>query len=148
MLSHQISGVLDPVSAQDAATKNYVDSGGRAWAAWTPTMTYTAGTPTGVTTTARWTRAGKIVYWNFYTTGTSQNGFYLTIITFTLPVTPANIGMRTACTNWVVTTGASTPNYCYVLGDGADNKGHLEFVGNPSTNSVYTIRASGFYEVT
>jgi len=86
-----ISNLLDPVAAQDATTKNYVDAVGQAWAMWTPTLAWGTATPTGITTKARWTQIGRIVFYSTSIYATDSNG--CTSLTITSPKAGVVTGM-------------------------------------------------------
>jgi hypothetical protein len=78
--NYNLSHLLNPVSPQDAATKNYVDAVGQTWTTYTPTFTWSV-TPTSPIVIARWTQTGRIVhcYINYYSA--DSNAGVLTYIT-------------------------------------------------------------------
>jgi len=91
MGGNNISDMLDPVAAQDAATKNYVDThtaAGSPWTAWTPAINWTGGTPANITTISRYTQIGKIVFFTVDLISTDSNG--VTDMNMTVPITPAH----------------------------------------------------------
>jgi hypothetical protein len=76
MESHRISAVANATTTGDALNYN-------AWQAWTPTITWGGTPPASLTTTARWTQVGKIVYFHFLTGSTDSNA--ATSMSFSLP---------------------------------------------------------------
>jgi hypothetical protein len=95
-----ISKVKDPVANQDAATKKYVDdaTGGAAvWANYVPVLTWTTGTPSGITTVARYIKVGKVVTFSIDIISADSNG--ATNLVISLPEAPANNANRIAVTS-------------------------------------------------
>jgi len=82
--SHRIAGILDPTTAQDALTF-------KTWATYTPTLTWTGGTPASITKAGRWVQIGKIVYYVVNIYSADSNG--CTNLTITTPSTAANTGV-------------------------------------------------------
>lgn len=81
MGSKNLTQVLDPLSAQHAATKNYADLIGQAWAAWNPTPTWATATPVTGALTARWSRVGRLIYFQIsiqYSDSNATTGLILT----------------------------------------------------------------------
>lgn len=60
------------------------------WVTWTPTLTWSGGTPSTLGTVAKYTQIGKTVFFTFSTASADSNG--ATGLTITLPITPVNIG--------------------------------------------------------
>lgn len=60
----------------------------QAWANWSPTLTWTGGTPTGFTNVFRWTQIGKTVFFVATIYATDGNG--ATNLTISLPVQSEN----------------------------------------------------------
>jgi hypothetical protein len=141
MLSHRIAGIAAPTTAGDALIY-------QAWAAWTPTLTWSSTAPTGLLTVARWTQTGKIVSYVFSTMTSDSAGRSLT--TVTLPVAPANIVANIACAS-IETSGAAGVTYtnplAYIQADGSNNKINFRasVVGTIGQFIAYEI--SGSYEV-
>lgn len=84
--SGQVLASSGTVPAWTSLSALNVASDVTAWAAWTPTLTWTTGTPASVTTVARWMRINKTVFFNFYTSSADGNG--ATVLTISLPVAP------------------------------------------------------------
>jgi hypothetical protein len=100
MGGYNISNLGSPVASSDAATKAYVDSAGGVvipWTMWSPSLTWSTGTPSGVSTIARYTQIGKVITFTIDITSTDSNG--CTGLTVSLPVAPANNGNRIAVTS-------------------------------------------------
>ncbi|MFA7079222.1 MAG: hypothetical protein WC147_12560, partial [Syntrophomonas sp.] len=57
-----------------------------AWAAWTPTLTWTTATPTVTATVARSIQIGKTIFWTIKITGSDGKG--ATNLTISLPIAP------------------------------------------------------------
>jgi hypothetical protein len=120
--------------------------GGNAWAAWTPTLTWTAGTPSPLTVTARWMQVGKIVYYTLDIRTTDGNG--ATALKVTLPVTPATIsGFYPTQIGYEYVDGVITNPWAYIDHNVPSNG--LNFVALSALTDTKTsaIRISGFYEV-
>lgn len=79
-----ITNLGAPIDLTDAAPKNYVDGKFPAWSAWTPTLVWTTGTPSGINTTARYVKIGKIVFFEFTIVSADSNG--CSDLTISLPV--------------------------------------------------------------
>jgi len=73
------------------AVQTYVNTVGQAWAAWTPTLAWGTATPTGITTKARWTQIGRIVFYSTSIYATDSNG--CTSLTITSPKAGVATGM-------------------------------------------------------
>lgn len=138
--------VPDPSAAQDAATRNYVDTIGKAWAAWTITAVWGTATPASVTSVSRWTQAGRVVYFALYINSTDSNG--ATSLTISLPVTPSHPGINTAFTAFQI-YGASGTSYIdplAYLNEATDKIQFLNFQAGTDGQRI-AVRVQGFYEV-
>ena len=140
MNTFRIGNVGAPTTANDALTH-------QAWAAWTPTLVWTTGTPSPITTTARWTQVGKIVFFTLFITSSDSNG--CTNLTFTLPVTPANAGGYTLFTAFerygTVATYKSLTFYS--TNNGSDTLARTTEFQAASDGYTVQVTATGFYEV-
>lgn len=124
------------------------DIGTTSWASWSPTLTWTTGTPASLTTVARYKKVGKTVFFTFHTTSADANG--ATQLTVTLPETPADINSYVAC------SGYQLQNTTYY-----DCRPYIDATDNTAGNRVLTFRSfqtatdaqtvtiavSGFYEI-
>jgi len=140
MLSHRIAGIAAPTTAGDALIY-------QAWAAWTPTLTWTTGTPSSVVTTARWNQVGKIVFFTLFITSSDSNG--CTNLTFTLPVTPANAGgytLFTAFERYGAVATYKTLTF-YSTNNGSDTLARTTEFQAASDGYVVQVTVTGFYEV-
>jgi hypothetical protein len=58
------------------------------WTTWNPTLSWGGANPSGITTIARYTQIGKVVYFNINISSADSNG--CTGLTISLPVIPKN----------------------------------------------------------
>jgi hypothetical protein len=104
MEMHQIKRLLNPTDAQDATTLAYEDARpvinssyvtntlDVVWSPWTPGLNWTNGTPSGITTIARYNKVGKIIHFTIDISSADSN--WCSNLNITLPVPPANNGNR------------------------------------------------------
>jgi hypothetical protein len=115
------------------------------WATWTPTLTWTTGTPTGsIVVTARYTVIGKVVYFTFRYYATDSNG--ASNLTITLPVTPAIVNAfiplqayQLNSSSWVDTVKAYIDSSSSLIQ-------FLSFSTVADGNAI-SVAVSGFYEI-
>jgi len=117
----------DNIQALSITTTEYAQNSGFAKiaknvenknAAWTPTVTWTTGTPEGsVAQTARYTTIGNICYGNYSYTATDGNG--ATALTITLPVTPKDNNAIIACAAQQKQNATWTDPLAYIDDDAA-----------------------------
>ena len=144
--NNKIVSVLDPANAQDAATKNYVDGKFPAWSTWAPTLTWTGGTPTGISTTARYIQIGKIVHYMVYITATDSKG--VTNLTISTPSTAANQG-GVYCGSGFHGYGAGGTTFEDSFAVVVANTALIQYekwTANTSGQGLY-LASTGFYEV-
>lgn len=146
MNTHKITAVTDPAAAQDAATKNYVDAVGKAWVAWTPTLTWGTGTPASITTVARWTRIGRIVFFEISINSNDSNG--ATSLTVSLPVTKAS-SSATAIVQGSESNGGASPAHIPITGYINSGTSVINFTNFRTGTDGQTIAVylTGCYEV-
>lgn len=141
MLNHRVAGVAAATTAGDAIPF-------QAWATWTPTLTWTTGTPASLTTTCRWTQLGNIVFFNLYLNSADSNG--CTNLTFTLPSTPSNTGCYPIFTARELygVAGTTYANITfYGTQSGADNLARTNQFQAATDGQRIQIICQGFYEV-
>lgn len=124
------------------------DIGTTSWADWSPTLTWTTGTPASLTTVARYKKLGKTIFFTFYTTSADANG--ATQLTVTLPETPADINAYVPCTGYELQN--ATYYDCRPYIDAANNTAGSRVLTFRSFQTAtdaqtVTIEVSGFYEV-
>ena len=119
-----------------------------AWDDWTPTITWTGNTPTGVSYVARYILIGDVCYFVLdvdCTTGASTN---LTNMSFTLPETVSDNNNYIPVTTFHRYDGSyATTNIAYVDGDTPNGVKHAYF---PSMSPLKDLSLffAGFYEWT
>ena len=144
--NNRLQNVADPSVVQDAATKNYVDGKFPAWATWAPTLTWTGGTPTGISTTARYIQIGKIVHYMVYITATDSKG--VTNLTISTPSTAANQG-GVYCGSGFHGYGAGGTTFEDSFAVVVANTALIQYekwTANTSGQGLY-LASTGFYEV-
>ena len=144
MLSHKICNITNPTAAQDAATKDYVDDYYINWTTWTPTLSWTGGSPGG-TSYARYCQINKTVFFNFGYSVADPNAV-LTALTVSLPVTPKNNSFYTAFTGWSYVGGVGITD---IMPVNAQNTSVISFFNwrNSVDNQVFQLNVTGQYEV-
>lgn len=139
--SSRISSVGAPTTAGDALIY-------QAWAAWTPTLSWTGADPSSITTSARWIQVSKIVYFNIYINSADSNA--CTGLTFTLPSTPSNTGCFPIFSARQI-YGAAGTTYAsitfYGTQSGADNIARTNQFNTCTDGQRVQIMCQGFYEV-
>jgi hypothetical protein len=138
MLAHRISGVLDPTAAQDALTHHN-------WADWTPTLVWTGGTPSGLTTNARYLRIGNTIFFVFSVASADSNA--CTNLTISIPVTTAAtiVTIVPAYQRYGVAGTTFAAIFGYI--DPADDLIHFADFHTGTDNQAVGVNVSGFYEV-
>jgi hypothetical protein len=88
MHTHRIAALAPATTDMDAAPLT------KMWTAWTPTLTWTAGTtPAAITKTARWCQIGKVVFFECEISSADSNA--CTGVTISLPVNHATNSITT-----------------------------------------------------
>jgi hypothetical protein len=140
MKNNRIAALKQSTTDMDAVPQT------KMWGDWTPTLTWTAGTPTGITRTSRYCQIGKTVYFTFQIDATDSNA--TTNLSVTLPVNMANAtasgvvvvpaleGYGVAGGTWIVLQAFLYNNLI----------NFLNFQPGTDNQALY-IRVSGFYEV-
>jgi len=139
--SKSIYNLIDPVNAQDALTHH-------AWADWTPTITWITGTPSGITTVARWVQIGKTVFFRIHISSADSNG--CTDVNITLPVMPANTASYThvAAREQYGPAGLTYASLSFfITQSGAENHLYTNSFYAGTDNQAIRIMMAGQYEV-
>jgi hypothetical protein len=116
--------------------------------AWVPVEVWSTARPVDATTVARYTRVGKLV--TFWLQVNGADGDATKPTSFTLPVTPANIGMKIQCAGHQLVSTTRTDPRAYVVADNATSGNRLlQFYSASicSNNAAYSINITGQYEV-
>ena len=126
------------------------------WASWSPTYTWTGGTPASPTTeTARYQVVNNTVTFSLYISGTNDSGFALTRLQFTGPETPSDVNGY-ALVNCAYVSPAGNPINGTRLTAGVDmlndtpsNRqiGTASSVFSISNEATYTFVFTGQYEI-
>jgi hypothetical protein len=77
--------------AWDADNFTRISTRKKAWTDWTPTLTWSGGTPSAPTTVARYEQREKRIDFYIMVRGTNDSGSTLTALTISLPVTPKDV---------------------------------------------------------
>lgn len=135
-------------NAEGAITVNYYalpskSIGVTAWAAWTPTLTWTTGAPASVTTVARYMKTNKTVFFNFRCASADGNG--ATALKFTLPVAPKDNNSFVAATALQKQNATWTNPEAYI----DDGTSYVEFRGfaTATDGEAVEVIVTGFYEI-
>jgi hypothetical protein len=148
MNTHKIVNMADPTAAQDAATKNYVDAVGQAWAAWTPTLVWGTATPDSLIVTARYTQVGKTIFFVFACYSADSNA--CSSLTISPPVTPKANDVYSAISSFEVAgAGGATPYNPLAYLDSATPVYLFKFFNFTAGTNGQAIRVgiTGQYEV-
>ena len=146
--SHKLANVTDPTLAQDAATKNYIDTGAGTWQAFTPSLSWTGGPPASVTATGKYSRIGKTV--NFWMYMVSSDGNGATALTIALPTTangsqPSNYYQP--ITGYEYVNAVKTDPFARILYNAGTPIISFSSFSTWTDNVQSQIWLSGFYEV-
>ena len=153
------SGAADAVAGNDARltdartpvahnhiTTNLTDY--TAPTSWTTDAVWTTTAPAGVVYVTRYTKIGKKV--TFWLQASGSDGDARTPVSFTLPVTPSNVGMEIVCeAQQKVDTTWSKP-IAYIKADTATESARLlqfHFVTACTNSRAYLLSVTGTYEV-
>ena len=145
MGTHKLTSLGDPAAAQDAATQNFVNAIGKAWATWSPVYTWATATPTGITTWARWTQSGRVLFFEWAVSCTDSKG--TTGLTLTLPAIKSAEGCASVyagISRYGVALGTINTNGA---GLAVNSTNLIFFVFRNGTNGQpLQMTLSGFYE--
>lgn len=120
-----------------------VTSPSYAWQAWTPTLTWTTGTPTGIATIARYITIGKICF--YYITITATNGQGATALTISIPAVPRNDSTYVIATSMEVVGGALSNPYASV--NEVSQLVAFSLFATATAGQTLSIYISGQYEI-
>ena len=116
--------------------------------AWVPTVIWSGLAPTDTVTVARYIKVGKLVTFWLSLTGADGDGRKITSVT--LPVTPADVGMKIACTAQTAAPTTRSDPYAYIVADTATVINRLLLFYTALTfanNTAYSLVVTGSYEV-
>jgi hypothetical protein len=139
MLGHRITGLAQATTAMDAVPLTAI------WQAWTPTLTWTGGTPAGLTTVARYCQIGRTVFFSFQTSSADSNA--CTNLTITLPVafTSAMVWSCSAIERYGVAGATYAALSAYA--DASDDLIHFFDFRAATDAQAVAVFITGFYEV-
>lgn len=138
-LSHRIAGLAQATTDLDAAPVT------KMWGAWTPTLTWTGGTPAALTTVARYCQIGRIVFFSFQTSSADSNA--CTNLTISLPVTftSALVWSCSAIERYGVAGATYAALSAYA--DASDDLIHFFDFRTATDAQAVAVFITGFYEV-
>jgi hypothetical protein len=116
--------------------------------AWVPTIVWSGAAPTDTVTVARYIKVGNLITFWLSLTGGDGDGRKITNVT--LPVTPANVGMKIACAAQTAAPTTRSDPYAYIVADNATAANRLLQFYTALTfanNTAYSLIVSGSYEV-
>jgi hypothetical protein len=141
LFSHRITEVLDPTTAQDVLTHHV-------WANWTPTLTWTTGTPAAITTIARYLQIGKTIFFQISILSSDSNACTALVIS-DLPGTIVNVAGETFSAASLQRYGATGTTYidplAYIYP--TDETIRFRAFQTATDGQAIGINVSGFYEV-
>ena len=115
---------------------------------WVPSLVWSVPAPADLTAVYRYMKVGKLVTFWIQMSGSDGDNAVLTSIS--LPVTPANVGLKVACTgNMFIYTTRSDPR-AYVVADNAVVGNRLlqfNSMSAWSNSRAYSLNITGQYEV-
>ena len=115
---------------------------------WVPTLVWSTPAPADLVGVYRYTKIGKLVTFWIQLSGNDGDAAALTSIS--LPITPANIGMKIMCkSDQLVFTTRSDPR-AYIVADNANAANRvIQFysISAFSNTRVYSLNITGQYEV-
>jgi len=137
LVGNRIEAIGQATSDMDAVPQTKV------WTTWTPTVTWTTGTPASISSVYRYCQIGKTVFFKIFMHSTDGNG--ATALTVTVPVTSKDNGANTMFTGLqLVDTTYSDP-----LPMLWENNSTIYFRGFKTCTDAKTVQilVEGFYEV-
>ena len=138
---HRLVNVGTPTTNDDALPF-------QAWAAWSPSLVWTGGTPTGVTTVSRYTKIGRTIFFKLYVIATDSQG--VTNLSFSAPATPANTGgfAHFAARETYGASGTTNATISFYLNENGASTTIATTQFNAATSGQQVrIMLEGFYEV-
>jgi hypothetical protein len=144
MLKEGVQKVVEGVQrAVNDISMRFVDS--LPWQNWPIVLTWLTAVPTGITTAARWTQIGRVVFIEVSILATDSKG--TTGVSFTLPKQHANNGVYTMLQNLVNAGLVVPPSYgvFYFISPGAKATGSA-IPATSVSGQIYNVHVTGHYE--
>jgi hypothetical protein len=116
------------------------------WTDYTPTLTWTGGTPAAITTIARYCRCGFVVFGNVDISSADSNA--CSNLTISLPIAPALHSANMRITSYEK-AGAGGVTYTTAIGyiDPSDSLIKFRNFTTATDNQAFAMVCSFFYEV-
>ena len=139
------------VLTNDSVAKRVITN--RDWTSFTPTLSWTGGTPAAPTTVARYQVRDHCVDFYIMLRGTNNSGFTLTALNITLPVTPKDVDALVSVDGAAAPDGTTPtvryPSYIDAENNTAGNRklyaSGMAFAIKNGSSYIFIFR--GFYEI-
>lgn len=115
------------------------------WLDWTPTLTWTTATPSGIATKARYKQIGKTIFFNVYITCT--DGLGATGLSITLPIAPKTMFIYPSAYSIAGSISSQSSKTAYIRDNGTNNDVTFMYLATLTAGQNGVIRVQGFYEI-